>query len=89
MKRIAVITTKIAANHPEVDFEALKQKEIPIVMKWKQEGIIENFFIRADTNGAMLIFQNMEMEQVVQNIESLPFFPYLEKVEYVDFNKVF
>ena len=89
MKRIAVITTKISANHPNVDFEALKQKEIPMVMKWKADGIIENFFVRVDTNGAMLIFQNVEMEQVVKNIESLPFFPYLEKVEYVDFNKIF
>ncbi len=89
MKRIAVITTKIAANHPDVDFEAMKQKEIPMVMKWKQEGIVENFFVRTDTNGAMLIFQSLEMEQVVRNIESLPFFPYLEKVEYIDFNKIF
>lgn len=89
MKKIVVITTKITANHPDVDFEALKQKEIPVVMKWKEEGIVENFFIRTDTNGAMLVFQGVEMEQVVKHIEGLPFFPYLEKVEYVDFNKVF
>lgn len=89
MKKIAVLTTKIAANHPNIDFEALKQKEIPVVMKWKQEGIVENFFVRADTNGAMLIFQGLEIAEVVKKIEGLPFFPYLEKVEYVDFNKVF
>jgi muconolactone delta-isomerase len=89
MKKIAVITTKITANHPNVDFEALKQKEIPMVMKWKQEGIVENFFIRVDTNGAMLIFQGLTMEEVVKNIESLPFFSYLEKVDYIDFNKIF
>lgn len=89
MKRITVITTKYASNFPDVDFEAMKQKEIPMVMKWKEEGIIENFFVRADTNGAMLIFKDVEMEQVVKNIESLPFFPYLEKVEYIDFNKIF
>lgn len=89
MKRIAVLTTKITSNHPEVDFEALKQKEIPIVMKWKEEGLIENFFIRADTNGAMLLFKDVEMEQVLEKIEGLPFFPYLENVEYIDFNKIF
>jgi len=89
MNRIAVITTKYASNYPDVDFEALKQKEIPMVMKWKEEGIIENFFVRTDTNGAMLFFKDMEMEQVVNKIESLPFFPYLEKVEYIDLNKIF
>ncbi|OPG93872.1 hypothetical protein B2I22_00135, partial [Bacillus spizizenii] len=54
MNIIAVITTKYASNYPDVDFEALKQKEIPMVMKWKEEGIIENFFVRTDANGAML-----------------------------------
>lgn len=89
MKRIAVITTKNASKYPDVDFEALKQKEIPVVMKWREDGIVETFFIRADTNGAMLIFKDINMEQVVKNIESLPFFPYLENVEYVDLNKVY
>ncbi len=89
MKRIAVITTKDASNYPDVDFEALKLKEIPLVMAWKEEGIIENFLVRTDTNGAMLFFKDVEMEQVVNKIESLPFFPYLEKVEYIDLNKVF
>ena len=29
------------------------------------------------------------MDKVIEKIESLPFFPYLEKVEYIDFNKIF
>jgi hypothetical protein len=89
MKRITVLTTKYASNYPDVDFEAMKQKEIPMVMKWKEEGIIESFFVRADTNGAMLVFKDVEMEQVAENIESLPFFPYLENVEYIELNKIF
>jgi len=47
MKRITVLTTKYATKFPEVDFEALKQKEIPMVMKWKEEGILENFFYQS------------------------------------------
>jgi hypothetical protein len=89
MNRIAVITTKYAANFPEIDFEALKKQEIPMVLKWKEEGIIEHFFVREDTNGAMLVFNNVDMAQVVKNIQSLPFFPYLEKVDYIDYNKIF
>lgn len=89
MKRIAAITTKFSARFPDVDFEALKKKEIPIVMQWKEEGVLENFFINADTNGAMLIFKDLDMQKVVENMESLPFFPYLEKVVYIELNKVF
>ncbi len=89
MKRIVVLTTKFASNYPDVDFESLKQKEIPMVMGWKEDGIIENFLIREDTNGAMIVFKNVDIKEVVEKIESLPFFPYLEKVEYIDFNKIF
>lgn len=89
MNRIAVITTKYASNFPNVDFETLKTKEVANVMKWKEEDLIETFFIRTDTNGAILIFKNLTMEQVIKNIESLPFFPYFEKVEYIELNKIF
>ncbi len=89
MKRITVITTKITANHPNVDFEALKQKEMPFIKKWNEQGVLENFFIKSDTNGAVLVFKDLDMEQVVESIENLPFFPYLEKVEYLELNKVF
>lgn len=89
MQRIIAITTKITANHSDVDFEALKQKEMPFIKKWSDQGILENFFIRSDTNGAILIFKDLDMEQVVKNIENLPFFPYLEKVEYLALNKIF
>ena len=89
MKRITVITTKITAQHTDVDFEALKQKEMPFIKKWSEQGILENFYIKSDTNVAVLIFKDLEMEQVVKNMESLPFFPYLEKVEYLELNKIF
>jgi hypothetical protein len=89
MKRIAVITTKISANHPGVDFEALRQKEMPHVMKMKEQGVLENFFVNTDTNGAVLIFKDLEMEQVVQNMEALPYFPYLDHVEYRELHKGF
>lgn len=89
MKRITVLTTKYADKFPDVDFEAMKKIEIPMVMKWKEEGVVESFFVRADTNGAMLVFKDLEMDQVKTLIESLPFFPYLEKVDYIDFNRIF
>ena len=89
MKRIAVITIKTTSKHQDVDFEELKQKEMPFIKKWHEQGVLENFFIKSDTNGAVLIFKDLDMEQVVENMEGLPFFPYLEKVEYVALNKIF
>ena len=89
MKRITVITTKITSKNPDVDFEALKQKEMPFIKKWSEDGVLENFYIKTDTNGAVLVFKGLEMEQVVKNMENLPFFPYLEKVEYLEINKIF
>ena len=89
MNRITVITTKITANHSDVDFEALKQKEMPFIKKWNDQGILESFFIKSDTNGAVLVFKNLSLDEVVKNMESLPFFPFLEKVEYLELNKIF
>lgn len=89
MKRIAVTTTKTTSNYQDVDFEALKKKEMPFIKKWQEEGILESFFVNIDTNGAMLIFKELELEQVIKNIEGLPFFPYLEKVTYVELNQIF
>ncbi|MEA5141648.1 hypothetical protein [Arcicella rigui] len=89
MKRIAVITTKTTAKYQDVDFDELKKKEMPFIKKWQEEGILENFFINSDTNGAVLIFKDLDLEQVVKNVEGLPFFPYFEKVSYLELNKIF
>ena len=74
MKRISVLTTKMTNNHTNVDFESLRQKEMPF---------------RADTNGAILIFKDLDLAQVILRVESLPFFPYFDKVDYLDLNKIF
>lgn len=71
------------------NFEELRQKEMAHMKSWKEEDILENFYIKAEKDGAKLIFKNIEMEQVVKNIESLPLFPYMEKVEYLNFDKIF
>lgn len=71
------------------NFEELRQKEMAHMKSWKEEDILENFYIKAEKDGAKLIFKNIELEQVVKNIESLPLFPYMEKVEYLNFDKIF
>ena len=88
MKRITVLIT-MHFDNSNGNFEELRQKEMAHIKGWKEEDILENFYIKSEKDGAKLIFKNIEMEQVVKNIESLPLFPYMEKVEYLNFDKVF
>ena len=89
MKRVAVITKKTTAKYTNVDFEALKQKEMLFVKEWKESGLLESFYIKSDTNGAVLVFKDQELADVVKKMEMLPFFPYLEEVTYLELNKQF
>lgn len=88
MKRITVLIT-MSFDNSKGNFEELRQQEMAHVMKWKEEGILENFYIKSDKGGAKLIFKDVEMEQVVKKIEGLPFFPYMQNVEYLNFDKLF
>lgn len=89
MKRIAAITVKKTANFGHVDFGELKKKEMVIVHQWKDTGVLESFYIKSDTNGAVLIFKDLSIEEVKSNMESLPFYEYLESIEYLDLTKQF
>ena len=88
MKRITVLIT-MHFDNSKGNFEELRQKEMAHIKSWKEEDILENFYIKAEKDGAKLIFKNIEMEQVVKNIENLPLFPYMEKVVYLNFDKIF
>lgn len=67
----------------------LPKKEMEFVNKWKQEGILENFFISVSKKDAVLIFQNTDEANTRSLIESLPYFPYMSKIEYHTLNKQF
>jgi hypothetical protein len=71
------------------NFEELRQKEMSHIKNWRDEDILENFYIKSEKDGAKLIFKNVDIEQVVKYIENLPLFPFMEKVEYLNFDKVF
>ncbi len=88
MKRITVLIT-MHFDNSKGNFEELRKQEMAHLMQWKEAGIIENFYIKSEKDGAILIFKEIEMPEVVNNIEHLPFFPYMEKVEYLSLDKVF
>lgn len=88
MKRITVLIT-MHFDNSKGNFEELRKQEMAHIMQWKEAGILENFYIKSEKDGAKLIFKDSEMQEVVKNIENLPLYPYMEKVEYLDFDKIF
>ncbi len=88
MKTIAVLIT-MHFDNSKGNFEELRQKEMLHVTSWKESNILDSFFIKSDKDGAMIIFKDIEMEEVVKKIEVLPFFPFMEEVKYLNLDKVF
>jgi len=67
----------LPSNFPEL----LKQEQ-EVVANWKLQGFLEHLFLRASKNGAVLIFKNMEEEEVKVLMETLPFYKIKKSVEY-------
>ncbi|HOX81757.1 MAG TPA: hypothetical protein PLJ60_19765 [Chryseolinea sp.] len=67
----------------------LPKKEMSFVNQWKEEGILESFFISGSKKDAVLIFKSIEETKTKELIETLPYFPYMAKIEYHDFMKQF
>jgi hypothetical protein len=59
------------------------------VHKWKEENILECFFISVSKKDAVLIFQNIDERKTKELVESLPYFPYMANIEYHNLNKQF
>ncbi|WP_028668982.1 hypothetical protein [Runella zeae] len=67
----------------------LPKKEMEFVNLWQKEEILESFFISVTKVNAVLIFKSIDEPQVKKLIESLPYFPYMSKIEYHVLNQQF
>jgi hypothetical protein len=67
----------------------LPKKEMEFVNQWKEENILESFFISVAKKEAVLIFQNIDEATARELIGTLPYFPYMQKIEYHNLNKQF
>lgn len=67
----------------------LPKKEMEYVNQWKQENILESFFISVSKKDAILIFQNVSEAKTKELIETLPYFPFMSKIEFHNLNKQF
>lgn len=90
MNRIMVLITlsdkgiEVIKSNP-----ALPEKEMEFVDQWKAEGILESFFISMTKKDAVLMFQNVDESKTKELIESLPYFPHMERIHYHNLNKQF
>ena len=81
MNRIQVILTLDMENLPSNFPELLKQEQ-EVVAEWKSQGFLEHLFLRQAKNGAVLIFKDLEENQVQVLMEKLPFYKIKKSVEY-------
>lgn len=88
MNRIQAILTLDMENIP-ANFQEILKHEQEVVAKWKEEGILENLFLRQSRNGAILIFKGVDEEQVKELMMSLPLYPLRKSVEYYGLIKQF
>lgn len=86
MKRIAVMI-KMQLDPSKENFEELRQQEVAHVMKWKESGWLDSFFLKSERDGALFLFQELTLEEVQKEVEALPFFPFMEEVKYLRFEK--
>lgn len=81
MKRIQVILTLDMENLPD-NFQEILKEEQAVVAIWKADGILEQLYLREGRNGAVLIFKDLEEDQVVALMKTLPFYPLKKSIEY-------
>lgn len=79
-KRTLVILTIDLDNLP-ANFPEIIQKEREVVAAWKKAGYLDQLFLRQTKNGAVLIFNNLETEKVLELMETLPLYALKKSME--------
>ena len=88
MTRVQAILTLDMENIP-ANFPEIIKHEQEVVAKWKEEGILENLFLRQERNGAVLIFKDVDEEKVKELMTTLPLYKLKKSVEYFNLIKQF
>jgi hypothetical protein len=80
MNRVLVILTIDTDNLPS-NFPQILQHEREVVAQWKKEGFLEQLFLRPTKNGAVLIFKDMDEQEVSKLMTTLPFYQLKKSIE--------
>ena len=80
MKRILVILTIETDNLPN-NFPEIIKHEREVVAKWKEEGFLDQLFLRQTKNGAVLIFKDIDEAKVKELMVTLPLYQFKKSIE--------
>ena len=80
MKRILVILTIETDNLPN-NFPEIIKHEREVVAKWKEEGFLDQLFLRQTKNGAVLIFKDIDEAKVNELMPTLPLYQLKKSIE--------
>jgi hypothetical protein len=80
MKRILVILTIDTENLPE-NFQEIIKHEREVIAKWKEEGFLDQLFLRQTKNGAVLIFKDIDEATVNELMPTLPLYQLKKSIE--------
>ena len=80
MNRILVILTIDTDNLPD-NFQEIIKHEREVVAKWKEEGFLDQLFLRQTKNGAVLIFKDIDEAAVNQLMTTLPLYQLKKSIE--------
>jgi muconolactone D-isomerase len=88
MNRIQAILTIDTDNLPN-NFQEIVKHEQEVIAMWKEEGILDHFFLRQTRNGAVLIFKDIDEEKAKELMATLPLYKLKKNVEYLNLIKQF
>ena len=80
MNRILVILTIDIENLPE-NFQEIIKHEREVIAKWKEEGILDQLFLRQTKNGAVIIFKDIDEAKVNKLMPTLPLYKLKKSIE--------
>lgn len=81
MSSVLAILTIDTENLPD-NFQEIIKHEQEVVVRWRDEGILENLFLREGRNGAVFIFKDITETRAVELMHTLPLFKLKKSVEY-------
>jgi muconolactone delta-isomerase len=82
MNRILVVLT-IDTDHLPPNFPDILAEERKVVAQWKEEGFLEQLYLRPTRNGAVLILKNTDEAQAHELLKTLPFYAIRKSLEVI------
>ena len=90
MNKILVLITLLDSGIETIkSTPELPKKENEFVNQWREQEILESFYISVSKKSAVLIFKNINESKATELIETLPYFPYMENIDYHNLNQIF